>query len=228
MNEFVASWGPTITLILGIIAFVLARVWEIRALHKDRLEAMQQRESDAASREKESKMQQMERDEQWLQAAIHEAFHEKEDGQLSFKQVRSSLANSAFWESDQITIDKNKLTDQLLRRLLVSMIEKGVLEQVVSDVYSLKFKQTSFAQDVISLNTKAIVHIEEILRQHPSGLRLDSVREKLRERSGIELDRVQCGGVLVQLSQLGLIVPSENNQIWFSVDTLFRESEKQS
>jgi hypothetical protein len=108
------------------------------------------------------------------------------------------------------------------------MIEKGVLEQVVSDVYSLKFKQTSFAQDVISLNTKAIVHIEEILRQHPSGLRLDSVREKLRERSGIELDRVQCGGVLVQLSQLGLIVPSENNQIWFSVDTLFRESEKQS
>lgn len=228
MNEFVASWGPTITLILGIIAFVLARVWEIRALQKDRLEAMQRRESEAAAREKESKLQQMERDEQWLQAAIHEAFHGKEDGQLSFKQVRSSLANSAFWESDQITIDKNKLTDQLLRRLLVSMIEKGVLEQVVSDVYSLKFKQTSFAQDVISLNTKAIVHVEEILRQHPSGLRLDSVREKLRERSGIELDRVQCGGVLVQLSQLGLIVPSENNQIWFSVDTLFRESAKPS
>ncbi len=228
MSEFVATWGPTIALITGVIAFFLARMGEIRELQKDRRDALKQREKEEAAREKEAALVQRERDAEWLQAAIHEAFHKKEDGRLSFGQVRQKLAESAFWKSDQIMIDKDKLTDQLLRRLLVSMIEKGVLEQVVSDVYSLKFKQTSFAQDVISQNTKSISIVEDILRQHSSGLRLDTIREKLRERTDIELDRVQCSSLLIQLRQLGLIVSTENNQIWYSIDTMVKEAEKSS
>jgi hypothetical protein len=103
------------------------------------------------------------------------------------------------------------------------MIEKGVLEQVVLDGYSLKFKQTSYTQDIIAQNTKAMPLIEQIVRDYPQGVALDVVRAQLSEQHDMKLDRVQCNAILLQLHQLGLTFPSNN--LWYHADYVSSESQ---
>jgi hypothetical protein len=216
MNTFVQQWGPTITLLIGIATFSASRIAETRDMRKERLASRKLREEEQAALKKQAALAEESLNEEWLQAAIHEEFHKAKDGTLSFEQVRKNLGTTAFWRSGEVTLNSSDLSSQEIRRLLVSMIEKGVIEQVLSDEYSLKFRQTSYIQDLSTQNTKALPLIEEIVRRHPQGVALAEVKAQLADQHHITIDRVQCQAILIQLQQMGLTLQSNN--LWQHVD----------
>ena len=169
------------------------------------------------------KAEQAARNDEWLQAAVHQVMQNCGPDGVSFGTIRTEIAGSAFFDKT-VAFDRSDLDDVELRRLIVKMISLGVVDQTGDDHYAPRLKVLSDqerAHQILMKNTDALPIVETALKSGP--LTLTEVRAKLRDQ-GIELGRAQLAGVMAQMSAMSLIQLVEEQNISTEVPRLYWRS----
>lgn len=158
-------------------------------------------------------------DRAWLQAALHQIFHESETPDLAFDELFEKVIGSAYMD-EAVELTKSSFNRKYLRRLLVEMISKGVIEQTAHDVYSLKLRVLS-QQDILSRtlieNNAAADEIIRVVRNSPQTYNSRGLVDQLKN-AGISLSQMQFEVLLKQLEEQFNLITRDDAGKWMPLN----------
>ena len=152
----------------------------------------------------------------WRKAAIHKVLQDNSTKKLEIKAILSEIRNLA-WNQAKLDINKDELSEQEIRILLLEMISLGLVNQNSDETHELRFalKTTSIAAEIIGKDVLKGVRFRiallNKLKLMPGKYPSETIFNDIAKPTGI--DRIEYNTILKILQNTGTIVIDEQGMV---------------
>ena len=151
----------------------------------------------------------------WRKVAIQEALQDAQSNKLKITEILTKLRELA-WETPDLDIQKEELSKEKIRELLLEMIASGIVEQNKDDIYYLRFAQKTTNLEAIFVDKYERAEnfkreLLEKLSRMPGHYSMEEIFEEIA--SPLDFDRIDYNATMGAFQQLGVIEIDEDRRV---------------
>jgi hypothetical protein len=153
----------------------------------------------------------------WRKAGVHKLLHSSRMF-MAIDEITSRLRSESFDTS--IDVRKNELTPEVVRLLLLEMLEAGTIQQIWGDHFGIKNNDPAVINaDRAVVTWNVINHAYRLITLAPGHLSTDQLYDEINKE--VDLPKESFVLMLHQLKTMGAASVSEHGK-WASVETTAR------
>ena len=156
----------------------------------------------------------------WRKVAIQEALQDAQSNELKITDILTELRELA-WETPGLDIQKEELSKEEIRELLLEMIASGIVEQNKGDIYNLRFAQKTTDQKTTDLEAIFVDQHEraekfkrrllEKLSRMPGHYSMEEIFEEIA--SPLDFNHIDYNVIMGFYQQWGVIEIDEDRRV---------------